>query len=174
MERTATTVLWLLTAIAAFYAWSRHRAPGAVPSAIAAFFLSSLHWWNWNKPIYLTGRNWLADSGIYDQRLFLKVGIGLLAVLVVAFSLRPAARQLARWGWACRIAATAALLDALYITLRTLSIDGWMPDAIAVGSGKSTLAITLAAIALLGALAAIRRAAPKHRHGQDPSTGFVH
>ncbi len=125
-----------------------------------AAMLTTLHRWGWNKPFYQAGRAALIDLGVYDDRLVFKAALGVVFTAIVAWiawRLRRLPRRLLplhRIGW------LAMLVDALYVTVRTLSIDGWMPIAIGVEPGKSVLGLALAIAALL-AVAFARGPAPE-------------
>lgn len=116
--------------------------------------LFSLHLWGWNKPIYLAGKRLMVWTGFYEERLWFKFAIGSVFFPLVAWACwrgRRLAPRLSAWQ---RIALGAMVADALYVTARTLSVDGWMPQAIGDEPGKSLLGATLAAVALLGVLLA--------------------
>lgn len=130
-------------------------------TAAFALLLASIHEWHWNKPFYETGRAALIDLGVYDDRLVFKVAIGLVfftALAWLAWRLRRWPRHLVPLH---RVAWLAMLVDALYVTVRTLSIDGWMPITIGVEPGKSVLGLSLAIAALL-AVAFARGPAPEY------------
>ena len=140
----------------------RSRRGGRLWWATAAFasMLATLHQWGWNKPFYQAGRAALIDLGVYDDRLVFKVAIGLVfftALAWLAWRLRRWPRHLVPLH---RVAWLTMLVDALYVTVRTLSIDGWMPISIGVEPGKSVLGLSLAIAALL-AVAFARGPAPE-------------
>ena len=62
-------------------------------------------------------------------------------------------------------------LDLGYIGARTLSIDGWMPDAIAFEPGKGVLGFALAALALTASPFA--RSRSNHDRGAGGGVAFL-
>jgi len=149
--------VWCVAAVAAVV---RARRGGRLWWATAAFasMLATLHRWGWNKPFYEAGRAALIDLGVHDERLVFKIAIGIAffaALAWLAFRCRRWPRRLLPLH---RIAWLAMVVDTLYVTVRTLSIDGWMPIAIGVEPGKSVLGLSLAIVALLAIVAA--RGAP--------------
>jgi hypothetical protein len=159
-------VPWLWCAVA-LVAGLRTRGRGARswwPPSAAAALLASLHLGGWNKPIYLLGKRLVAWTGLYEERLWFKFAIAAVFFPLVAWACWRA------WRWsAClsplqRIALLAMAIDALYVTVRTLSVDGWLPEAIGVEPGKSLLGTGLAAVALLAVVVARPRAASEERH----------
>lgn len=141
---------WVWCAAALASAWrTRHRTAGWWLACGGALVLASVHLWGWNKPIYAAGREVLMGFGVYDDRLVFKLAIaGVFFPIAAWLGFRA-------WRWSRRLAPLhrAALglmvVDALYVTIRTLSIDGWMPLAIGLEPGKSILGIALAALSLL-------------------------
>lgn len=157
---------WLWCAVA-LVAGLRTRGRGACrwwSASAAAAVLASLHLWGWNKPIYLLGKRLVAWTGLYEERLWFKFAIAAVFFPLVAWGCWRA------WRWsAClsplqRLALVAMVVDVLYVAVRTLSVDGWMPLAIGVEPGKSLLGIVLAAVALACVLVARPRAASEERH----------
>jgi hypothetical protein len=124
-----------------------------------ALLQGSLHLWGWNKPIYLAGKRLMVWTGFYEERLWFKFAIGLVFFPLVAWLGWRGWRWAARLSRLQRVAMVAIVVDLLYITIRTLSVDGWMPAVIDDEPGKSRLGVTLAAIALLAVLVARPRAA---------------
>ena len=161
------TALWLCVAGSAAYATARRRAPGAATALLGALLLASLHAFHWNQPIYFAGRRWVMDLGVYAERLWLKLAIGALVLLAAALAVRPAWRWLVHAEALLRVALAAIALDLGYITVRTLSIDGWMPDAIAFDPGKSALAIALALVACVTTVCSRPRAATTKGQRED-------
>ncbi|MBL8727776.1 MAG: hypothetical protein JNM25_05055 [Planctomycetes bacterium] len=157
---------WVWCAAAALAA-ARVRGPGGrrwwVPGA-GASLQASLHLWGWNKPIYLAGKRLMVWTGFYEERLWFKFAIGLVFFPAVAWLGWRA------WRWAAclsrlqRVAMVAIVVDLLYITVRTLSVDGWMPAAIGDEPGKSRLGLALAGIAALAVLVARPRPAATGVH----------
>lgn len=147
----ADSIAWLW-GVMAVVAGVRSRGPGGrtwwAPGA-GALLQASLHLFGWNKPIYLAGKRLVAWTGFYDERLWFKFAIGLVFFPLVVWLCWRA------FGWARRLsplqrlALAAVAVDLLYITSRTLSVDGWMPDAIGGEPGKSRLGATLAAIGVV-------------------------
>lgn len=156
----ADLIPWLWAGAAAV-AGLRARGVGGrrwLPAAIGALLLASLHLWGWNKPIYFAGKNTLIWLGVYDSRLWFKFAIGLVFFPVAGWLCWRGWRLAARQSPLQRLALVAMVLDALYITIRTLSVDGWMPDVIDDEPGKSRLGCALAGVALLAAVVARPRA----------------
>lgn len=145
--------LWCLGAGAA--AWRARRGRrGSWPTCIVALVLASVHLFGWNKPIYHAGREVLIGFGVYDDRSVFKVAIGLAFFPLVAWAGFRAWRWSRRVAPLLRTALVLMTLDALYVAVRTLSIDGWMPLAIGLEPGKSILGISLAALATVAIAAA--------------------
>lgn len=169
MTSLALTLTWLAVALAAAWAWRRRRAPGGAPLAIAALLLASLHRWQWNRPLYEGGRRWLIDTGLYEQRLLAKLAVGAAAVALALFAARPLLRWLRTWPAALRVAGGAALVDAAFVAVRTLSIDGWIPDAVNFDPGKTALQLALATTALVAAL----RSRPTAQTPRGPTAFYL-
>lgn len=140
-------VVWFAVAVTA--AARARRVRSYWPAGALAVLLASLHHWGWNKPIYAAGRELLMHWGVYDDRLVFKVMIGLVFFPLVAWAAWRAWRWSARLAPLHRVACAAMAVDALYVAVRTLSIDGWMPIAIGVEPGKSLLGLSLAVAALV-------------------------
>ncbi len=160
--------LWCATAlVAAGRAWPRARQP-AVPvwwlAAAVALLLASLHLWGWNQPIYLAGKHLVGALGVYDQRLWLKVAIGLVFFPMVGWLAWRAWRWTAGAPTGLRAALAAMFADACYVAIRSLSVDGWMPVWIGVEPGKSRFGAALAGVALVAVVATCRRT---RREGTD-------
>lgn len=155
---------WSWCAVA-LVAGARTRGRGArswwLPCAAAAV-LASLHLWGWNKPIYLAGKRLMVWTGFYEERLWFKFAIALVFFPVVAWLCWRAWRRAACLSPLQRVALVAMVVDALYVTVRTLSVDGWMPLAIGDEPGKSVFGAALAAVALLAVVVARPAAAEVH------------
>ncbi|MBL8747763.1 MAG: hypothetical protein JNK78_01280 [Planctomycetes bacterium] len=140
--------VWCAVAIVAV---ARSRRGGRLWWVTCTFaaMLATLHRWGWNKPLYHAGRATLIDFGVYDDRLVFKAAIGVVFAALCAWF----AWRMRRWPRRLlplhRIGWLAMLADALYVAVRTLSIDGWMPIAIGVEPGKSVLGLSLAIATLL-------------------------
>ena len=141
--------VWCAATLAA--AWrTRRRTAGWWLAGGGALVLASVHLWGWNKPVYHAGREVLIAFGVHDDRLVFKFAIAVVFVPVVAWFAFRAWRWSRRLAPLHRVALGLMAVDALYVTVRTLSIDGWMPLAIGLEPGKSVLGLTLAALAFLG------------------------
>lgn len=144
--------LWCAVALVAAVRTRCHGGAAWWGPCLFALLLATVHLWGWNKPIYHAGREALVWLGLHDERLWFKVAIGLVFFPLVGWLLW--------WGWraskhlpaALRLALLAMATDALYITIRTLSVDGWMPLVIGIEPGKSRFGASLAAVALLAVL----------------------
>lgn len=149
--------VWCAAALAAAV---RSRGGGRLWWATAAFasMLASLHQWRWNKPVYEAGRAALIDLGVYDERLVFKVAIGLVSFAALSWFAWRTRRWRGRLPPLHRLAWLAMFVDALYVTVRTLSIDGWLPIALGVEPGKSLLGLSLASAAV--AAVAFAKGAP--------------
>lgn len=152
--------LWALAAVVAVV---RRRGPGG-PAwpwlAGGALLLATLHLWGWNQPVYLAGKNALIRLGVYEQRLAVKFAVALVFFPLVLWLAVRLWRATALWSPLQRVALLAMVLDALYVAIRSLSVDGWMPVWIGVEPGKSLLGAVLAGVALGGIVAARPSVAP--------------
>ncbi|MCB9876487.1 MAG: hypothetical protein H6835_02705 [Planctomycetes bacterium] len=149
--------IWAAVAVVALLLARRAGRDGLAACVTLTTCCASLHAWGWNRPLYQAGRQWLVDHELYAGRMWLKVTIGAVVVAGLLAAVRPAWRRLRGWPRARLVAFAAALLDVGYIGARTLSIDGWMPDAIAFEPGKGVLGFVLAAAALAATPFARRR-----------------
>jgi len=151
--------LWCGAAVVALLRLRGRGARTWWPPCVGSALLWSLHFWGWNKPIYLAGKRLMLWTGFYEERLWFKFAIGLVFFPLVALACWRGFRLASRLSPWQRIALCVMVVDALYVTARTLSVDGWMPLAIGDEPGKSLLGITLAAAALLAMLVARPRPA---------------
>ena len=145
---------------------ARRGGRGWWSTAAFALLLASLHLWRWNQPVYEAGRQLLIDCGVHGDRLVFKLALGLVFVPVFAFFAWRAWHRSRRLAMLHRVALLLMVADALYVTMRTLSIDGWMPIALGVEPGKSILGISLA---VLAALAVAFAGAPPVQEFDDAS-----
>ena len=125
-----------------------------------ALVLATLHLWGWNQPVYLAGKNALIRLGVYEQRLAIKFAVALVFFPLALWLAVRLWRATARWSPLQRAALLAMVLDALYVAIRSLSVDGWMPLWIGVEPGKSLLGAVLAGVALVAIVAARPSSAP--------------
>lgn len=161
--------LWAASAVVTLLL-ARRAGRNAVATCTAlAACCSSLHAWGWNQPLYQAGRQWLVEHDLYAGRLWLKLTLGAVVAVALLLVVRPVWRRVRSWPRARLVVIAAAVLDLAYIGARTLSIDGWMPDAIAFEPGKGWFGFALAALALLAAPFAQRRQGP----GADPGGGVA-
>lgn len=160
--------LWWGTALVAVVQTLRRVPGGAVLAAVAAL-LASLHQFGWNKPIYQFGRDLLQANGFYEQRLVFKIGLGVVFFPLAAWLVWRGLKWSARVPFGQRLALVAMATDLLYIAIRTLSIDGWLPLWIGEEPGKSQFGTALAGAALLLVVLASRRpvAEPPAKGGQQ-------
>ncbi|MBL9079501.1 MAG: hypothetical protein JNL08_18505 [Planctomycetes bacterium] len=164
----ADVLPWAWGATAALAAWRTRGAGGRSwwwPCA-GALLLLSLYALGWNKPIYLAGKNALIWLGVYEARLWFKVAIGLVVFPLLLWAARQAFVWSRRLSALQRAALAVMAVNVFYITVRTLSVDGWMPLCIGVEPGKSLLGAALALGALLCTALARPRPAPEE-HGLD-------
>ncbi len=159
-----TLLPWLWWAILAVACarWARARAGGFAALAVVALGLATLHQFGWNKPIYQFGRGLLQDAGVYERRIVFKLAIGAVFAPLAVWLLWRLIRWARRLSLLQGVALAAMVVDLLFITVRTLSIDGWLPLAIGDEPGKSRFGAAVAAVALLATLVA-----PRGRAGEQ-------
>jgi hypothetical protein len=162
-----TVVRWGLVAgwtVLALVAWQRRETRGGSGDASAAsrpawaactalaLVLASVRATGWNWLVLEAAGGALMELGVYGERRWLKLALGValaLALLVFAVRRRRAFQALER---GARLTLGALLAMSAFELANTLSLDAVFPRLVLEQPGRYVLESTAVALALLGAL----------------------
>lgn len=150
--RIGIVALWCLVALLAV---RKARCGGPAlwwGCGLVAAALASREQWEWNRSLYHAGRGWLREQGWYQDRIVLKVALGVALALLVGWLAWRAARGWRSLGPDLRLVLWPMGVQVLYFGALSLSVDAWIPRALAAQPGRTILSCSLAGLCLLGTL----------------------
>lgn len=151
-ERIGIIALWCLVALLAGRKARRGGPALWWGCVLVAAALATREHWEWNRTLYQAGRDWLREQGWYRDRVVFKVALGAALALVVGWVAWRAGKRWRSLGTDLRLVLLPMAAQVLYFTALSLSVDVWIPRAIARPPGRTVLGYSLAGLCVLGTL----------------------
>ena len=146
--RLCAAVLWCLLAVLCFGLARRHRL-FAVCGAIASVF-GALRATRSSPAVLRFGQELLHDLGIYQQRIYVKIGIAVVGAALVAWLAWRFGRRFWQLPMGLRMCLFAQLAAVAGTAAMAASLDNFMPSFLLGGTKRRIIELTLWLIAFVG------------------------